>query len=572
MDANLGVIADWARIKRLSVVVIIAALMLAVVLVQRDLTRWYLVWQDALALVLIVLLIDFGYKIPWKLAGSEKLVLQSRMWQWQAIAGIFLLLAGWAGHHWIMQGYALSRDEQMVLFDVAIFESGHWLAKIPNVWHPYFEALNSTFLLRVPDNSVWASAYLPVNALGHLMMEKLTGEAALFPPFATAVGFAGLWWIMDMLWPQRRDVKIAGTLFYVLSAQILAASMTSYAMAAHLGLSNLWLALYIKNRWWSHALALLIGFAATGLHQLIFHPLLAMPFIVLLFWQRRYAYGAMYGVAYGAIGLFWAGWFAGLLAPWSSAGQLGQSQGVVGFASVAIGLLVDFKLENIGLMGANLLRLISWNHALLLPLFLVGGGLAWKTRNALRLAMVASVFCTTFAMLALLAYQGHGWGYRYLHAHIGMIILIALGGFVHFADRNWNIWPNIWRTACVASLALLALHLWQARAMVAPYATASRAIDAMDADVVIIDNRGAPFADDLVLNRPDLSNRPIRLALSAMQDNDIQKLCDKYKIQLFGGPNHLGFIRALFGNTPTPVEDNALNSRWMAMRCPIAPQ
>ena len=375
-----------------------------------------------------------------------------------------------------------------------------------------------------------------------------------------------------MLWPARRDVMIAGTLFYALSAQILAASMTSYAMAAHLGLSNLWLALYIKNRWWSHGLALIVGFAATGLHQLLFHPLLVMPFIALLFWQRRYVHGAVYAVAYAAIGLFWAGWFASLLAPWSSAGQLGQSQGVGGFISVAVGLLADFALENIGLMAANLLRLVSWSHVLLLPLFLIGCGLAWKSRDALRLAMLASVFCTTVAMLALLAYQGHGWGYRYLHAHIGMIILIALGGYVRLADSGWNGWPRLWRTACVTSLALVTLHLWQAQRMVAPYATASQVIDALDADVVIVDNHGAPFADDLVLNRPDLSNRPIRLALSAMNDADVAQICAHYDTVLFAGPRNLGPIRALFGNALAPAEDRAVAQRFKQSGCAKARQ
>ena len=58
MDENSAIIADWNRVKRYAVVILIAALALAVVLVQRDLTRWYLVWQDAVALILIVLVLD----------------------------------------------------------------------------------------------------------------------------------------------------------------------------------------------------------------------------------------------------------------------------------------------------------------------------------------------------------------------------------------------------------------------------------------------------------------------------------------------------------------------------------
>ena len=55
------------------------------------------------------------------------------------------------------------------------------------------------------------------------------------------------------------------------SPQFLITSMTSYAMSAYLALNLLWLWLFLRDTPRAHLAAMTVGFAACGLHQLIFH-------------------------------------------------------------------------------------------------------------------------------------------------------------------------------------------------------------------------------------------------------------------------------------------------------------
>jgi hypothetical protein len=46
-------------------------------------------------------------------------------------------------------------------------------------------------------------------------------------------------------------------------------------MTAHLTLNLIWLCLFLRNDKIGHGAAIAVGFLASGLHQLIFHPLVA---------------------------------------------------------------------------------------------------------------------------------------------------------------------------------------------------------------------------------------------------------------------------------------------------------
>lgn len=76
-------------------------------------------------------------------------------------------------------------------------------------------------------------------------------------------------------------------------------------MTAHLTLNLIWLWLFLRDDKIGHGAAICVGFLASGLHQLIFHPLFVAPFIVRLWASGRRPLALTYVVSYAAICLFW---------------------------------------------------------------------------------------------------------------------------------------------------------------------------------------------------------------------------------------------------------------------------
>ena len=143
------------------------------------------------------------------------------------------------------------------------------------------------------------SGYLPVNAMLRLGFSKLANPVWFNPLLAVAGG----WALLDIA---RREFGQDGRaclvvlLIYGLSAQMLVNAMTPYSVTAHMALNLLWLAMFLRGGKLGHALAILIGFLAVGLHQLAFHPVFVAPFLVWRLkqgqWRTVLAYAAAYAV------------------------------------------------------------------------------------------------------------------------------------------------------------------------------------------------------------------------------------------------------------------------------------
>ena len=71
-----------------------------------------------------------------------------------------------------------------------------------------------------------------------------------------------------------------------------------------------------------------------------------------------------------------------------------------------------------------------------------------------------------------------------------------------------------------------------------------------------MDDLAAPFARDLVINRPDLSNRPIRLMASELRASDIREICARGSIAFFGG-TPLKPVADFFGVKTEPTRNMA---------------
>lgn len=504
---------------------------------KRQFTAFLFVRQDAPFAIVIALLARFGLA---NRIGRDDVAGRAAPHWW--LIPLVLLLLCWIGYRQVFQAYAFTRDEQMGLFDAFIYGHGRITWPIAPVWRDHALALNQQFILPITGHQAWQSDYLPGNATMRALIALLV-DPGWTNPLLTAIGAVALWRVARRLWPDDPGAQVTTLLLYSGSSQVVVMGMSGYAMAGYLTLNLIWLALFLRGGAAGHGGAILIGMVATGWHQPIFHPLFVLPFLAMLTWQRRWPLLMLYCVAYGGFGLAWLAWPHVVTA---LAGGAPPDIGTVGYGGRILMLLSDFSPVNLWLMAMNLLRFIAWQHLLLAPLALAGLRLA--RHEPMVLALTAGLALPMLAASILLAYQGHGWGYRYLHGVIGNACL--LGGWGWRALNRHNALPRIANALHLASLLIaLPIHAAVAAGLVAPYAAASRAIDAMDTDVAIIDDLAVAFGGDLVFNRPDLGNRPLRLMASQMDDAAMRDICRRTRT-VFIGRTQLAPVRRAI-----PIED-----------------
>lgn len=510
---------------RLAAGIAIVALF-AIVTPEPGLARLYLVTQDSYVIAgLIGLLLATGLSRSSTAPALPKVRLRTR---YVILASGLIALALWAGTYLLMADYPLTRDEHMVLFDMAVFRSGRLAVPLAPEWRPFVNALTPAFLLPLPGNAAWVSGYMPVNAMLRTGFSMLL-DPALMNPLLAAVGLLALFDVARRIFPDDRGAQLVALLLYVTSAQVLVTAMTTYAMTGHLALNLLWLALFMRGTKASHAGAIAVGFLAVGLHQIVFHPLFALPFLAHLRRRGEWRTAMVYVIAYAAILLFWIS-YPHLIA-WSAgiAASQGAGSGSAGFiAERVVPLLTNRDPLTLPLTAANLIRFVTWQNLAMLPLAFLGAR-AIRSDDSIARPLAWGVMLTIVAMTVLLPYQGHGWGYRYLHGLIGSCALLAAFGWRDFSSN-----PKVRSFVIAASTATLFVSLpfllWQAHAFVGPYARVNQMIEGINAEMVVVETEGPSFAIDEARNLPDLSNRPIRLSGKALKAADVPTLCARGSI------------------------------------------
>lgn len=491
-------------------------------------TRLYYLRQDAIGGAVLVLTLAGVALWPARQgSGTAFATMPSARAVLLAAAGLTVLL--WAGTHWVMLDYPLTRDELMANFDAAIYAGSRLAEPVAPEWRDVLPALVPAFALPVEGNAAVVSNYLPTNALMRAAFATF-GRADLLNPLLAGAGLVAMWDAARRVFadcPQAVWMVLAG---YVLSAQVLATAMTPYAMTGHLALNAAWLALFLRDRPWSHAAAMAVGAWATGLHQIVFHPLFAGPVILTLLARRRWLLFGLYSLVYAAILLAWMRYPGVVLDSVGVAGAAGSGAGVGGgsagsfLADRVLPLLAAFQSSSFVFMGYNLLRFFVWNAGFVLPLLL------WSIRPAVRgnklaLALLASLAGTTLAATVLLAYQGHGWGYRYWHGEIPAILMLCGFGFRAWQERSPAAAAGAARMLGAVSAVLIVFLLVSANRFVAPYAALSERIARQPAELVILETEAPQSAIDQVRNRPDFSNRPLILSSGDLDMRQVRALC-----------------------------------------------
>jgi hypothetical protein len=462
---------------------------------------------------------------------------------------IFIFCVCWLGHHAVFMDYDLSRDEQLANFDADIFSKLRLFAPIPLEWRQMADALNQTYILPIGNHEDWVSFYLPINA-GFRAIFGTFFSRSFTSPLLVALGAVALWRVAGQLFPAASLARWVALTLYVGSSQVIITGMTAYAMTGHLALNLLWLTLFLNRKSTSDGMAILVGFLATGLHQPIFHPLFVLPFLNLLrqenAWRRLFFYSVGY-ILICAFWLFWPTWVSSLGAEPVPLSANPNGVGVMGRLS---NMMIEPSARSLWTMSLNLLRFVVWQNVILLPLLIFGIISNWKSEPIAR-ALTIGVILTILAMFILMPYQGHGWGYRYLHGFIGSLCLLATYGFRSLQSRGFSFLRPMLVGTAVSLFILLPVHAILARQMVLPFETANIMIKSEKSAVVIVDDEAVPFGQDLVVNRPNLSNDPIRLKASELNSQEIAELCNSNaKLAFFGAPQFSSIFLPFIGVAP----------------------
>jgi hypothetical protein len=449
-------------------------------------------------------------------------------------AAITSLLA--CGTYCMMGNYPLSRDEHMVLFDMAIFDRGRMAMPLAPQWQPYASALVPEFLLNSNHPIGLVSAYLPMNALVRLAFSKL-GAAAWLNPLWLFVGGIALLDIARRTFGVSDPATIVVLLVYALSAQALVTAMTTYSMTGHLALNLIWLAAFLRGGKFATAVAIIVGFVAVGFHQLVFHPFFVAPFLLWKLREGQWKLVSFYAGAYGAIILWWACY--PILVSSQVALLPGHSSNDNFLTERLLPLLLSRDPRTVPLMVLNLMRFFAWENLALVPLLAAGIPVALRERGLAR-ALLLGILAWIVLVTLILPSQGRGWGYRYLHPYIGSCALLAGFGYRELERRIGNQADGM--VILLSSLTLLAaipLLLLTTYQFMLPHVAMQRLIDNQRTPFVLIDDYSEPVSDrwsdtatDDVRNRPDLANRPLRFSAEHLTPDLLAGLCRQGSVTL----------------------------------------
>jgi hypothetical protein len=299
--------------------------------------------------------------------------------------------------------------------------------------------------------------------------------------------------------------------------------------------------------------------------------LFAAPFVLFLFLNKRWKLAAFYSAVYAVSGLFWILYWSFLLqgtgAPMAESANVG-----IGYFIQRVTEMIHLSPVGLWLMDLNLFRFLAWQSPLVIPLALVGL-LAGRGRNATVTCLGLGMVVTFGVALVVLPYQGHGWGYRYLHGCLGSLSLIAAQGWISATEREAATRGNpalaLLSSAALSLLVLLPWRAYQVHAFVTPYATAAKAIGTSRAEVVIVDAVDVWFGTDLVRNDPFLLGSPKVMSLIHLEEAKLRELCGRYDVVVFNRNDALRFGLRILPELPEPVavQNRNLREVMSALNC-----
>jgi hypothetical protein len=432
---------------------------------------------------------------------------------------LMAFLLSWAAATFIHHSFDMSLDEFMSSFQARIFLQGKLLADLPPEDFANSQFLQPFFVYRDATHHLWASHYRPVFAAFRALF-GFFGAGGLLNPALAALA---VWAIIDIakrLFPDVAEAPLLAALLLLVSPQFLMTAASGFAFTAHLALNLAWLSLFLRGSLRAHWLAAAIGCLAIGLHQVHFHLLFAAPFLLALLagcFGRRAAI-LPYIISYSVALPLWVTWPE--IAVWLQTGDSSVLPRSVADVDYLRNYLTqwspsaeDLLKDNLTSTVTNIYRYVLWLSPVVLPLSIIAV-IKHRSIGLVPLLCGLSLLLSVVATHVLMPNQVHAWGTRYYHPVLGCTLLLAVAGYCALkrSTQDQALHRGIWVIAIASAVVLLPWRAAQVEAKVGPRAAVQSAIEAIDADYVLIEPK-LWFAADYIRNDPFLRNRP-RIAVA----------------------------------------------------------
>ena len=462
-----------------------------------------------------------------------------------ALAALVLAAAGSVLIYRDAEPFAADR---LASFQADVFRQGVLAAPLPEEWADFGHGLHPSPPAVQSDGAFIHASGGPVFAAVRAVFEL----AALGPvtnALFAALSIVLIAGIARRLWPDQVEVPILAAGLLATSPQFLFTGMDGSAWSAQLCLNLLWLRLFLRDDRLGHAAAALVGLMAAGLHHIHLHAIFVLPFLAMLLKDRRWLLAGFYALVYGLGHVAWLHWHEIAMAAMLGAGLEPVLAAALGSDSDRAPLFALPSGSTAVETGLNLLRLMGWTNLIVVPLVLIAIRPWSRLPTPFRLLAIGIVIAVV-SSLALAPGRQDGWGYAYLHGHLGSLILLALFGWVRLTTGKSHLRTELNRAVglCCAVMLLIALPLRavQVDRVTSADSASIRHIQRIDRDVVVVDLAGIWFGQQLVRNDPFLEQRPRIMGMQMLTADQLRTLCDTHTVAVV---DH--YDLAEFGVRPT---------------------
>jgi hypothetical protein len=435
--------------------------------------------------------------------------------RWTVILGVLLITV--LGTHLVFNAYPFVDDEYSGVFQGIIYSGGHRTALVAAPWCRWIAALTPTSIA-VPEPCTWQLSYFPVHAMIRGVFHFLRSDS-FAEPVMSALSVLLIFQVARRAWPDRPQRATLSALFLAASTQFLVMTMSAFSMPAHLLASIAWLWLYVRPERWALVLLPWLGVLALGVHSPYPHVLFVAPLVLSFLFRKRFIAFAYISVVYIIGSLAWVGRLYPedkVIAPASESADRITGTVTATFAHPA-GDGITASLSTT--------VLATWNVPIAI-LAVIVALLMWKRLDTFARWLAVS-FLTTIVLRAILSgTYGAGWGHRYAFAVLGnMAILAAIGaGMIGEAIGHRRAYKLL-AAAFIAALCIqLPLRGLQARRIVQPYYQASKYLESIDADVVVVPFDRLIWGRQLLRNDPFLRNRPKLMGFAELKQVGLDSL------------------------------------------------
>jgi len=362
----------------------------------------------------------------------DRLVMQVASRPWPFIGTVTAGLVAFA--LLVYRAHPLSMDEYAAVFQAQVFARFRLHGEVPPGLVDRFIPPAKFWFIEAKPSGELISAYLPSFSL-MLAPFAAAGVPWLLNPLIGGATLAAIWRLARLLWPDTAAPGWA-VLLAAASPQFTVNAMSYYSMPAHLLASVLFAIAMLEDRLFT---AGVIGSIALTLHNPLPHALFAVPWIASVAARPpRLRKLARLAAGYLPLSLLLgAGWYA--LRSGFGPQQAGPAA-AAGLSKFTALLRTAFTWPSAQLAVARLESVCELSQWAVPGLLFIAIAAAWRfrARGAARLLALSAV--TTFAGYFFVPYdQGHGWGFRYLHAAWAALPILAAGLLVQGGARLRNM-------------------------------------------------------------------------------------------------------------------------------------